>query len=184
MKFCNESSITVNDVEASLQYGNLLPSIAIKGLWACLIVGAPSGIGLIIGSIIERDDEWLLMVLIIVGLSCIFISAILYCILRNSRLKKLFGLWLSDAVFLNAYSSTVDSYRYVGAAEVSLLVKFQYLNKKHALYSGKKGKIKRYKPFKKYADRKLLIAYSPKYDQVMLLKPESEQRILAELAKK
>ncbi len=98
----------------------------------------------------------------------------------NSRKKKVEG-YLQDAVILNADSvlkSEQLAFRSIFvcktyAIEVSFVYNNQLLNRQ----STYKDKMLYSPIYKNYINREILIAYSPKHDEVMLIKPESARRL-------
>lgn len=96
-------------------------------------------------------------------------------------------LWLQDSVVLRAITQTADSstahYPFL-VKTTAIQIRFSYMEKRYVKRSMYKDELRPLYVFNKYADKEILIAYSPKYDQVMFIKPKSEQRILAELSKK
>ena len=91
-----------------------------------------------------------------------------------NRGKRKVALWLKDAVLLEAKCTLLDTRlevrKSITAMAAYVRVKFSYNGKNYTRESAYKGD-KLYLPvYYKYADRKIKIAYSPKYDQVMLIK--------------
>lgn len=176
--------VQITDIGASLQKGPVWGTVITKFLWIMLIVMGLTSIAFVMASIFSWEKLGVIGVLGFAAEISLLDIVILYFIVRNQRLKKAINQWLQDAVLLKAFSYTVDSFRvyFQPIPAVSLQIRFRYLKTMYTQYSGTK-KVTRYTTFAQYADRELLIAYSPKYDQVMLIKPQSEQRILAEMSK-
>ena len=86
--------------------------------------------------------------------------------------KKKIALWLKDAVILGARSKSLGTQLVYGSiiTATAIEVKFYYNGKMYKRRSERKGKLLYLFLFNKYADKGILIAYSPKYDKVMLLK--------------
>ncbi len=119
----------------------------------------------------------------ILPLICSFVTTsligvgVIVVITKKHLLKRRIFLWLDDAVERKATTTTVDMYRYPIRANVKLKVKFNYNNKKYIFISGDSTKSRILgngynKIFAKYADREIKIFYSPKYDEVLLLKDD------------
>ena len=78
---------------------------------------------------------------------------------------------MEDAVELYAYSEELSKIgMLLQVSETKIRVKFQWEGRNYVRISGN-GKRKAYqKVFTKYANRYIRILYSPKYDQIMILK--------------
>ena len=178
------AGVQISDIGASLQFGPFWSKKHEKVWWTFVIFSVVAYLVFILSCIIDWEDTGII-VFLGATLGCgVMFGSMLYLILRNRKLKKRIKLWMQDAVLLKAQSNTVDrfrSYRQI-VEEVSIRVHFRYLDKRHEQISGTKTR-KRYTFFNQYTDRDLLISYSPTYDQIMLIRPKSEQRILAEWAK-
>lgn len=114
---------------------------------------------------------------VVVGFS-ISPCVLYFLILRNEKIRKDVYLWLEDAVELNAYSKNIGTKYWLGIPSIRLQVEFD-LNGVHYVRSTDnevRGALDKGRPvgyfahITKYADRKIKILYSPKYDQVMVLK--------------
>lgn len=102
----------------------------------------------------------------------------MYIYLRQSRdIKK----WLKDAVLLPAQAMELGRIEngIIYRTKIKISIKFFYNEQKIIQKSGAKNKIKEnlfyinvgYDAiFLKYIDREIKILYSPKYDEVMILK--------------
>ena len=102
-------------------------------------------------------------------------TIILYFLYQNRKKEKKIRECLKDAVLLEArtkdISNSVVDRIYSG---VKIKVEFNYKNIVHVCQSGNKNSKKRNngydKVFRKYVNRKIRILYSPKYDEVLMLK--------------
>ena len=178
-------NIQISDMGASLQKGPIWGRVFIRIFWVLLILTIISYILLMIAFISDWANDGMICALICTILLGLMIGVSLYFIIRNNNLKKDLKLWMHDAVILKALSNTLVEFRALchPFAEVSIRVKFSYQGKSYIYCSGNNEKPKRYKSFEFYADRELLVLYSPTYEQVMMFRTKSEQRILAELSK-
>ena len=113
------------------------------------------------------------------SISLITIFGTIYVLYRNNKLKKKIILWLDDAIELNAQTTVLDSFRTLGqpVAETKLLVEFYIDNYRKICTSEDKSRKDHwyrrngfYKILSKYANKSIKIMYSPKYDQVIILK--------------
>jgi len=113
------------------------------------------------------------MVIALIGgnMFCVFYASVfLYAIVSNNKLNKKITLWLEDAIQLRAFTMRLDtiSLKY---KPYQLQVNFEFDGKIYQRISAPGNIIKGYhKIFKKYADRYINILYSPKYDEVLILK--------------
>lgn len=179
-----ESKIDIKptDIDATLTDGQIFSG---KGWTAVLIATfVLAGIGLIcvlvmvIGIPLTMggyDDESIATI-IGVGVSC-SLCFIVTIILRiwMSKWIKVVSQWLEDAVILKAQSKKIDSafaYRSPTffAIATAIQVTFFYDGHRYVRQSEYKGEQRRLKVYTKYADKEITIAYSPKYDRVMLIK--------------
>lgn len=106
--------------------------------------------------------------------SILMLSFALYLIVGNHKKKKKIKIWLNDAVKLKAYSQNISEYNSVfNIKGIIIRVIFQFNGKRYIKESTVKNEMgnKAYLvTYKKYADRDIDILYSPKYDEVMILK--------------
>lgn len=167
----------ISNIEASLSQGNILSKKQFIVLHILMLVCLILPLLTIILSIIPQV-EWnkALMATIILG-DIIFLSflwVLIYIKLKNNSIKKKIIKWLEDAVELKAYCRKIDENRLgIQPKAVKIQVKFKYNNKKYSrestarIFGGQPGYLSVYK---KYADRIIEILYSPKYDEVLILK--------------
>ena len=115
----------------------------------------------------------------------IIISSFIYLLLPtvlailitlNERMRKLVNLWLEDAIIVEAFAKNIGVKSQFGLFKsVKLRVEFDL----EGIHYSKESQSKHYKNSKfeqgyyriwsKYADKKVKILYSPKYDEVMVL---------------
>lgn len=143
--------------------GLLLPLITV-GILIAWLAGA-----------IEWEIE---MTIVFVLGNVLFIPLIIlfiHILIKDKKLKNEIKLWINDVIEVTAYSKTIDVWQpvFYMPKERKIEVRF-HLDK--MLYTristgkavgGKKGYARFYN---KYADRKIRILYSPKYDKVLILK--------------
>lgn len=102
----------------------------------------------------------------------------LVIIIRNEKIRKDILLWMEDAVEVTAYAKKLDEKRWLGFPLIKLQVKFTVDGVNHCCTTEneRRGWIDFGRPvgyfswISNYADRKIDIFYSPKYNQVMVLK--------------
>ncbi|MBQ4049755.1 MAG: hypothetical protein IJD07_03775 [Clostridia bacterium] len=105
------------------------------------------------------------------------VVGIVFVLVQKGRLRKKIYLCFDDAVELYAKTVAIDRIYYPIRPATKLMVTFYYNKRRHTLYSGDPNKnyyiIKNngyYKILERYADKKVKILYSPKYDEVFFLK--------------
>lgn len=161
-------------IAMSLEYGRIYSRATIKFFYIFGIFSILTSVLFIAFAIIETL-YWLLYALFL-SLPLLVVS--ICVIARDRNLWKKIDLWLDDTIELIALSTEFDreEVRYMPAIKIKL--KFKYNNKVIEKYSGQmgckgsyfdkgSGYDGRYAPF---VDREIKILYSPKYDQVLLLK--------------
>ncbi len=178
--------LAVRDIDATLQFGQCFSSKK----WTVLFVSlfATFGIGVLIalvGYIIDFSDKESIWMLI--GSACAGLLVFFPYLYINSGKRKV-KLWLQDSVILKARTNkageTLEVRMFaIFAKATAIQIRFSYMGKRYVKSSIQKGKISCIPVFNKYVDKDILIAYSPIYDQVMLIKPKSEQRIRSEMSK-
>ncbi len=160
-------------VESTLRYGRNMPlHIVITGILAILL-SCIMLILLIVFIIIDRELSLLLALffpsIAIVGCS-IFMEYIV-------RAKKAIALWKEDAVELEGYCIRAKNSKVKINGAIQISITFKYGEKNITRISGyREGKedfncnIGYAKWFKRYDNKYVKILYSPRYDEVMILK--------------
>lgn len=107
-------------------------------------------------------------------------SVFLVDLIKNHRHVRAIRLWIQDAVPYTVFAEKVDEdgieYRWAHPSPgVRIVVRFRYQGRRITRFSGagRNGLNTRegyYPGWKKYCDREIDILYSPKYDQVIVLK--------------
>ena len=179
-----DNKIIASDIDASLSYGQIFLSqawiVMLIFILVCTVLFCIGYICYIVTSVIENNIDMILV--IIPGI--VFIGFVVLCtflFLRMSKEKHKATLWLEDAIVLEAYAKSVGQTLHVrnmiARTATAIEVSFEYDDKRCVRQSTYKDKPLYLAVYTKYADKKILIAYSPKYDEVMLIKPQSAQRI-------
>lgn len=98
-------------------------------------------------------------------------------VMKNEKMRKNVYLWMEDAVLVNAFAKCVGLKKQLG---IFPSVKLQVNFKMDGISYSKESRSNHYKTknfeegyyyiWSKYADKEIRILYSPKYDQVMILK--------------
>lgn len=102
----------------------------------------------------------------------------LIILIRNEKVREKIFIWIEDSVELTAYSKKIGVKYWIGIPLIKIQVEFEKDGIKYVRTSEKEehGKVDMGRPIgyfagiSKYVDRKIKILYSPKYDQVMVLK--------------
>lgn len=120
-------------------------------------------------------DFGMIVTLVLLNLfSLTILSLPLYIIIKDKWTKKQVTIWMQDAVKLEAYSKKIDECKLMFLPKgIRIQVAFEMNSTKYVRNSTVKtlGGGKAYlASFTKYADRKINVLYSPKYDEVMILK--------------
>lgn len=117
----------------------------------------------------------------IVAITVGFLSVpcvLLFLIIRNEKIRKHILVWIDDAVELSAYCKNIGVKHWIGIQLTKLQVEFNI----NGVTYVRTTDIERRSLFNfgrplgflasmsKYADKSIKILYSPKYDEVMILK--------------
>ena len=104
---------------------------------------------------------------------CILIFAV-YLVVKDFRVKSKVKMWLNDAVVLKAYSMKTGEYKsflFPNACAIDVKFSFNGINYVKSsnikTFGGKTGYLT---TLEKYANREIDIAYSPKFDEVLIIK--------------
>ncbi len=163
--------ITVKDVDATLNHGQIYTAKLWDIFLIYMLVFSAAIIAVSVAVWIFSDDkETLFAVKFVFGFGIVFLLSMgllcIYIINGRRRVKR----YLEDAEILNAKATSSGSelqYRHplIFVKATSLAVKFRYNGKRYLKTSKASLQV-----YNKYADKEIKIAYSPKYDEVMLIK--------------
>lgn len=165
-------------IVATLAYGKIFSPMIMTMFIVMLFCGVMLIPLLIVFAILR--NEYLLLLGLLLSVLCIFLSV--YAIVHHIRIKREINLWKQDAVLLMAKSKIIEEKTVYDRGipqgkEAKVSVKFQYNENKLKHVSGEKIKkdiFHSYKGFDsiflKYGDCEIDILYSPRFDQVMILK--------------
>lgn len=182
------ANLKSEDIDATLKHGQVFASkkwsklfvtmYVLLGIVFAMVVFMLIGIPLTVG---EYDND---SIITIVCCGCGSLLLLLLFILVQRHFasgKKKVDTWLLDAVLLKAYAvSKGEQLLFRGVmvrAAVVIEVKFVFNNKQYIKQSTCRDKPLCLPVYKKYANKEISIAYSPQYDEVMLIKPQSLSRI-------
>ncbi len=118
----------ISDIDVSLSQGQLYGNKHLIVLWFGII---SSSLLIIVGiislvlSCIEWDSEIFVAGVLCPLLGIAFLSVLIYCLVKDKKIKKRVAIWLDDAIKTAAYSSKVDDFRAVfQPLSVKIQVKF------------------------------------------------------------
>lgn len=174
----------VSDIDVSLSQGQLYGTKHFIVLWLSIIISSLLvAIGIILLTLFCIELEWngeiffSCVFCIIIGSG--FLISMIYCFVKDKKIKKCVSLWLEDAVKITALTNKVDEFRAgFQPLSVKICVKFNlngltYFRESSAkCFGGKPGYLG---VFKHYMDKEISILYSPKYDEILLLKEQNPQ---------
>lgn len=168
------NNITVRDVDAILSYGQVYSSKSWDIFFIAMFI---SNAFLILGGIVlwvfsQGHEDYLFygIAVLIFGIVCLLVIGLVYVYIAYGRRKA--KKYLEDVEVLNAKATASGSEWEVRVSPItaffkktSLVVKFRYNGKRYLKTSCVGLPV-----YNKYTDKEITIAYSPKYDEVMLLK--------------
>ena len=173
----------ISNIDASLEYGRFFTGIWVKFMYFSLIIALLFPLITIFMIVITftvgmKWDSDMLMALIGCNIFGISLAVVfIYFIVRNDKLKKKIVAYVEDAIEIKAVSKTIDRLWALGQFfdGAKIQVSFVIDKKRYVRTSGTAEKEKKlrngyHKIFSKYTDREINILYSPKYDQVFILK--------------
>ncbi|MDE6104319.1 MAG: hypothetical protein K2G38_01345 [Clostridia bacterium] len=117
--------------------------------------------------------------LISIILGCSILPIICFFIVyRNEKIRKEIYLWLEDAVEISAYTKSLDTKYWLGVPLTKLQVEFKIdgilyvrtTEQEHRTLFDLGRPVGYFSWVSKFADKKVNILYSSKYDQIMILK--------------
>lgn len=170
--------IKIDDIALTLKLGSLSNKKQIILLRCCFIFSILVIIFTVIYFFIPQVKHDKMVYFCFVGVFIIavsFLSFIIFIWHKDRKIKKLVLLYLEDAVESIGYCSTVKKtpFCFITPSSTKICVKFKYNGKVLKRVSSVKtaGVPKGYScVFDKYTEREFRILYTPKYDDVMILK--------------
>ena len=180
-KQITEHNLKVSDIDASLNYGKIHIG---KGWTATLILLLVLSILMMVVATIgifdrtyDSSSKFMIIFGYIFGGFMLLVTLLMYLYLRRGQKRA--ARWLEDAVLIEAKSTLLGTRAEVRfpaffAEAAWIRVSFYYNGVKYTRESSHKGEKLYLAVYRKYADRNIMIAYSPKYDQVMLVKDNNK----------
>ena len=179
-----EHNLTVVDIDASLSYGKVFGGKA----WDISVIFLFISSALIImiafiGFFYPDDGDSKFFIIFGSVLGGFMLLITLFFYLSVNYGKKKAALWLKDAVVLEAKCTLLGTRTEMRppiffAKAAAIRVSFFYNGIAYTRESSYKGKRTYLAIYYKYAGRNIMIAYSPSYDQVMILKTISKIDLL------
>lgn len=172
------------DIDATLKYGQIFVSKGWRILFITMYVSMgitfAMALAMLIGIPLTVGEFDSSSIAAIVGCSSlsIMLSIIFTCLLLYFRSgKKKVEVWLQDAVILKAKTKSIGEQwltrNFMVRKAVAIEVEFVYNDLRYVRQSTYNGKPAYLPVFGNYANQTITIAYSPKYDEVMLIKYKS-----------
>ena len=167
----------LSDIDLSLSQGQLYGTKQFVALWIAVVSASLLiivGIISVVLSCIEWDSEIFVVGILLMLMGIAFLSVLIYCFVKDKKIKRRVVLWLEDAEKTTAYSSKVDEFRVGLSSAVKIRVKFNLNGLTYTRESSVKafgGRPGYHDAFKRYMDKQIRILYSVKYDEVLILKP-------------
>lgn len=173
----------VSDIDVSLTYGKYFSGKWLILLYFGLITNFTIPCSAILIAIIylilkiPLTEELFIIPFLCCSILFLLFSFYFLClILNNRKLRKNIELWIEDSIQVRAWAKLLDKFRVFGQpiAEVKIEVSFLINKRRFVKESGDGKKRNRIyqKALAKYADREITILYSPKYDQVLILRDD------------
>ena len=160
--------IKISKIAATLQYGIVFSGLLLAMLYFILCCGMALLIVPPIIAIIQKIKLTEVMIIgsMLFGAGCLLFSG--YHLLKEGVIRRKIKRWLGDAVLLRAISKKLLSAGIPSSSKIQIEFVYNRKKKKQVSLPGKLLQIQTI--FSRYADREIQILYSPKYDQVMILK--------------
>ena len=162
-------------IKSSLSYGKVFYGKLEYALYIFLflpIIALILTMGIIITSLLGEIQFTQEMLVCIIFLDCFYVlifGIVLWRVTYNNKLKKKIELWLEDAVFITASAKRLDlldtTYQ-----PYQIEVIFIFKDVKHKCISKPGNSIIGYYKFFSEPAKELKILYSPKYEEVLILK--------------
>ena len=167
--------IEKSKIQSSLSYGKVFygKSEYVLYIFLFLLIMAPmTTIGIIILVLLGEMQFTHEVMNSIIFLNCFWalvFGVILWRIIHNNKLKKKIELWLEDAVFINASAKRLDLMG-VTYKPYQIEVSFTFKGVKYKYISRAGNWVVGYYKFFNEPAKDLKILYSPKYEEVLILK--------------
>jgi len=177
-------------VAAILSKGGVFSRVRLTGLYVCYLIfllnflaAAGTAIVLLLTMGIDYEEGVVVALVFPMVFSAVVLIVLSRVFVVNGRRKKLVKKCFEDGVWLRGYSQKIDSWRdsvMLFHKHTLIEVRFSYNGKKYKRRSSGKeigsGVARGYSSvFAKYADREVDIIYSPKQDEVLILRRDKSK---------
>lgn len=183
-------NLQVEDIDALIKHGQVCTGkfwrnvfigfYIAASLFFVVVIGFLIGVPLTLG---EFTSDLIITIICLSG-GGLFVFLVTTLVLLHCRsIVKKAELFLKDAVLLEADTKSLKNYfnrRNVLHNNSAIEVSFIYNDVKLCRRSEYKGATIYLSVFNKYVDKSIHIAYSPAYDEVMFIKPESIKKLKIE----
>lgn len=166
----------ISKIDASLSQGNFITGKKAIFLYLMFVVALSFPLLSVIVLFFPSDLDYTIIFALIGGniMFLALFTVLVYICIKNSRLKQKIIVWLEDAIEIKAYSKKIGENR-LGfqpkATKIQIVFKFAdqtYVRDSAGkVFGGWQGYLGTYT---KYADREIRILYSPKYDEILILR--------------
>ena len=175
------------DVAASLSLGQLYSRRRVIAFYTLLIAGFTIGLLSVVFAILQHtavfefgyslySDNLLVIIFVVLAFAGFIVGVMgIVAITKNNKVKIVITQCIEDSVLLKAYSKKLDSVKFLFLQDTLIEVSFNYDERNYIKTSkgnmlGQKQYQGYHRAFSKYADREINILYSPKHDEVLILK--------------
>lgn len=167
----------IKKISITLEFGRIYTGLLLMFFYMMFFLSVLTSCVIFIIALIEDSRLFLVFSLCVLMAFC-FAAVIIINHKNCLRVKE----WLKDSVKLKAYAKTLDESKvysgFIPLKATKIIVTFVYNGKHISKMSGKQDSaISRFNGYssalEKYVNREIDIMYSPKYDQVMILKPNN-----------
>ena len=168
----------VEDIDVSLRYGKIFnKNWIILNSISIIVVLLVFGYALYDIILMEYQNRFDLLKYIIIWSIC-FLSIetwFFYFILKNYKIKKKVKFWLQDAVKLTVFAKEIKRLPafLFSLEQVAIEVIFKHDGKLIKIKNGNRKQLQVAPYLVKYANKNINILFSPKYNEVMILKNQA-----------
>ena len=174
----------ISNIDVSLTYGQLYTKKHFSLLYICLAISLLMPI-LTVVLFFLPDVEWdrfLIVTVVLFNLFSLFLLAVvIFALAQDKKAKNKVRLWLEDAIEIKAFANFVsEKMTSLTSIATKIQVDFMLDGKHYYKVSGVKhaGWQAGYdKAFTKYVNKEVNIMYSPKYNEVMILKKQHSKKV-------
>ena len=175
-------------IDVSLSHGKVLIGTTLFLLYFSAVISLLISLMIVLCMIffsvgqLDFDKETIIGLSILGIMGVLFFCVCLFVIIKNFKFKKKLLNWQNDFIELHAYSKKIDSCKYGLFSPIASKIQVQFRIgdkriRKDSSFKAFGGGEGYSNAFNKYANRQIQILYSPKYDQVLILKDKKQKNI-------